>query len=126
MSRREQVRDADLANPTSTAKSLNAILRNLCLRLEAVEQVRFVEMDVTSGSDINNTIPAITIEAPPWMVRGVYLAKLFDVTNSAPAFSSETLMWTVQDGKLSIPAMYMTLPSNRYRLTFELRGGPTK
>lgn len=118
--RREQLQEKDLSDPNTAARGLNDILRSLYTRLEACERSQFVDLEV--ASDSGGTVPPIALQAPEWPVMGVYIAKLFDVTNSLPVFLTESLMWTVSDGNVSIPAMYMPAVSTRYAVRFEVRG----
>jgi hypothetical protein len=120
MSRREQLRESELANPGTSARSLNEILLRLQADIEALKRSFFVDMELSSDS--GGTMPPIVIAAPKWKVRGVYLAKLYDVTAGNTIYLTESLMWLINEHGVSIPAMYMPANSNKYALTFEVRG----
>lgn len=109
------------ANDLGKVDSTNEVLLGIYARLEALERQRFV--DVTKTADAAGTIPPIVFAAPPWRVRAVYLAKLYDRTNGALSYLGESVMWEQTSAGISIPALYVITVSATYDITFELRGG---
>lgn len=118
--RREQLRESELANPRTSARSLNELVTSLQMRLERVERSDFFDMELTSGA--TGTMPAILLPRPTWKVRGVYLAKLYNVTTSAVETFATSLGWLVTNQGISVPEMLMTGTNTRYAITFEVRG----
>lgn len=118
---RRQLRAGDLADPETAARTLNELFLGLYLQAERAPQFsKFVEMEVqTDGS---SSVSELVVARPEWTVRGVYVAKLFDITNSNDDYLEQSLMWRLASDGVRIPTIYFRSPNTRYLLTLELRG----
>lgn len=118
--RRDQLKQAQLADPKTASGAINDTLRDIYDRLEALERQKFIT--VTKTADAAGLVPPIVFAAPSWPVRAVYLAKLYDRTNGNVAYLGESLMWEVTSAGVSIPAITVVTVSATYDFTFEVRG----
>lgn len=119
--RRDQLRDAQLKDPRASSTAINDTLRDLYARLEALEQTRLVDIDVTSGP--GGEIGPVVLARPAWNPKVVYLAKMFDVTNNTPQYPTTAFVWTLTQAGISIPVIYAPAASTRYKITFHVFGG---
>lgn len=114
--RRPQLR----ANEMGKTGPINDALLDICRRLEALERTRFIEVQVQT--DATSSVSNIVFAKPPWPVKAVYVAKLFNVTTSNDDYLSQSLMWHVAEGGITIPIIYFSGASTKYAITFEVRG----
>lgn len=118
--RRDQIRDAELADPRTSARTLNDILRDVQTRLEALERMRFVDVQIVTDS--SGVASAVSVAQPSWPVRGVLLLRAWNATTKAP-FIPARIGYEAGVSGLSVSLYAGDLsPSTTYQLRLEVRG----
>lgn len=102
-----------------TERSMNDLLRDLFLRLEAVERRQWVDIKV--ATDAAGVVSPASVAAPAWPVKAVSLASAWDETADAYAYVRHG--WSYFGGAISITLFSGDVsPSSTYALRLELRG----
>jgi len=114
------LRTTDLQSPDAAARNLNDVLKEIQLRLEGVGRSKFVDVVVVTDGAASPS--PVSIAAPPWPVRGVFLARAWNATTGATA-PYVRIGWR-QDGAVLTVAPWGSdvVASTRYDLTLEVRG----
>ncbi len=116
-----QLRANELETPELSARNLNDVIRGLTARLSALERSFFVDLSFTTDS--NGAIPAsLSVDAPAWEAKGVFLARAWDETRSESALYVR-IGWQRDGTALTVtPFIDDLFPSTSYVITVEVRG----
>jgi hypothetical protein len=118
--RRAQLRSGGLSDAATSAKSLNEVLANLYQRIEALERVKFIDVEVVT--DAAGVASGISIAKQPWPVKAVYLARFWDATTGI-AGTAGLINWTTGPTGTSVTLYAGSVsPSRTYDVRLELRG----
>lgn len=118
---RTQLRANELADPTTSARNLNDVLRDIYARLEALGRVLYVTLHVVV--DAGGNMSPTTIQAPAWEVRSITVARSWSTSYAVPTPDVARCSWQ-QDGSVLTVSLFVgdVSPSVEYDVTFEVRG----
>ncbi len=122
MSRREQLRETELANPATSAKSLNNIIRNLSLRLESLERVMYLDWRFTTlgGGAVDGEF---LLTPPSWPVKSISVARLREADGGSQVYTAgPSLDWVYTTGGITINFFQVLAANTAYILGLEVRG----
>jgi hypothetical protein len=102
------------------SRNINEVLIGLYRRIEALEKTRFIEVTVTTDAAAN--MSPVSVAAPEWPVKAVYLARAYNKTAGTP-FSPARIGWESTKGALTVALWTGDVAvSTTYQLTLEVRG----
>ncbi len=120
---RAKVRPEDFADAATATKKLNTqVLTPIYSRLESLERKLFVDLTLTTKTPVSATWP-YPCPAPPWQVRGIFLANLWNVTDNSfePTAAIVPFRYDPTGTKLFIQGINLTA-GKQYQLTLKLEG----